>query len=325
MKVLVTGGAGYIGSVTVEALVAGGADVVVLDDLSQGRRAAVHPSAAFERGSLADRAFVDAVLDRHRPEAVMHFAARSLVGQSVQEPWLYLRDNVVCGMNLLESMGERGVRRFILSSTANLFGEPERVPIDEDERIAPGSPYGESKYILERLLHQLARVKGLRYAALRYFNAAGATAVRGEDHRPETHLIPIVLEVAMGKRAEVSIFGDDYPTPDGTCVRDYIHVADLAQAHLLALGALDRGSAVYNLGNGAGYSVKQVIETARAVTGCAIPAVTAPRRAGDPPVLVAGSDRIRAELGWAPRYPDLESIVRSAWDWRQAHPDGYPR
>ena len=323
MNILVTGGAGYIGSVVVEQLVADGESVVVLDNLSQGHRAAVHPRADFVEADLTDRAAVNAALAEHRPEAVMHFASHTLVGESMQRPFLYLGRNVVGGLNLLESMIDHGVRRFILSSTANLFDAPERVPITEEERIVPGSPYGESKHILERMLYWLDRVHGLRYAALRYFNAAGASAERGEDHDPELHLIPIVLQVALGQRADVMIFGDDYPTPDGTCVRDYIHIVDLAQAHVLALRALDGGSRVYNLGNGQGFSVREVIETARRITGHAIPAKTGPRRPGDPAVLVAGSEKIRRELGWQPRYPKLEQIIETAWEWHRRHPGGY--
>jgi len=323
MKILVSGGAGYIGSVVTEQLVAAGESVVVFDNLSQGHREAVHPDAAFVRGDLADRAAVDAAFAAHKPDAVMHFAAKSLVGESMQQPFLYLRDNVVNGLNLMESAVAHGVRRFILSSTANLFDDPERIPIAEVERIVPGSPYGESKHILERYLHWLDRIYGFRYAALRYFNAAGASEVRGEDHHPETHLIPLVLQVALGQRDKIKIFGDDYPTRDGTCVRDYIHVLDLAQAHILALRALDGGSFCYNLGNGAGYSVKEVIEAARAVTGHPIPAEVTERRPGDPATLIAGSDKIRDELGWRPRYPDLRDIVESAWLWHRAHPEGY--
>lgn len=323
MRVLVTGGAGYIGSVTVEQLIADGQEVVVFDNLSQGHRAAVHPDAAFVLGDLADRDAIDETMRRFTPDAIMHFASRTLVGESMQEPFLYLGDNVRNGLNLLESAVAHGVLRFILSSTANLFGVPERIPIDEDESIAPGSPYGESKRILERMLFWLDQTKGMRYAALRYFNAAGATAVRGEDHDPETHLIPLVLQVALGQRLGIKIFGDDYPTPDGTCVRDYIHVEDLARAHILALGALNQGSRTYNLGNGQGFSVKEVIQAAREITGHPIPAEIGPRRPGDPAVLIAGSDRIRRDLGWTPRYSHLDDIVRSAWAWHVAHPAGY--
>lgn len=323
MKILVTGGAGYIGSVVVEQLVAKGELVVVFDNLSQGHRAAVHPEAVFVEGDLANRAAIDAALTLHRPDAVMHFASNTLVGESMQKPFLYLGDNVTTGLNLFASMVEHGVKRIILSSTANLFEKPERMPIDESEHIIPGSPYGESKFILERILHWLARIYGLRFACLRYFNAAGATALRGEAHNPEFHLIPIVLQVAMGKREKALIFGADYPTRDGTCVRDYIHVVDLAQAHILALGALDGGNRFYNLGNGEGFTVKEVIDAAREITGKEIRAEIGPRREGDPAVLVAASDKIRKELGWAPQFPHVRAIIESAWRWHQAHPDGY--
>jgi UDP-glucose 4-epimerase len=323
MKILVTGGAGYIGSITVEQLIAAGEEVVVFDNLYQGHAAAVHPDAVFIEGDLADRAAIDAVMDAHKPDAIMHFASHTLVGESWEDPWRYLGENVTNGINLLQSAIDHGVMKFILSSTANLFDDPERMPIDENERIVPGSPYGESKYILERLLYWLDRTKGLKYAALRYFNAAGASTVRGEDHSPEYHLIPIVLEVALGQREQVHIFGDDYETRDGTCVRDYIHVIDLAQAHILALRALDQGSRTYNLGNGEGFTVKEVIETAREITGHPIPAEVGPRRPGDPAVLIASSDKIRRELGWTPQYPELRAIIETAWAWHQRHPGGY--
>jgi UDP-glucose 4-epimerase len=255
----------------------------------------------------------------------MHFASYTLVGESMEHPFMYLGDNVTNGLNLLREAVDHGVRRFILSSTANLFDDPEEIPIDESERIIPGSPYGESKHVLERFLYWLDRIYDLRYAALRYFNAAGASpsGERGEDHDPETHLIPITLQVALGQRDEMTIFGDDYPTRDGTCVRDYIHVTDLAKAHILALQSLDQGSRTYNLGNGRGFTVKEVIETCRNVTGHPIPAEVGDRRPGDPPVLIASSERIRAELGWEPRYPDLETIVAHAWEWHCTHPHGY--
>jgi len=323
MKILVTGGAGYIGSIVVEQLVLANQSVIVFDSLFQGHRAAVHPQAVFVQGDLADPAAVAAAFRQHQPEAVMHFASHTLVGESMQAPFRYLGDNVTNALNLLRAAVDHGVRRFILSSTANLFDAPERIPIAETEPIVPGSPYGESKHIIERFLYWLDRIHGLRYTALRYFNAAGATEERGEDHHPENHLIPIVLQVALGQREHVTIFGDDYETPDGTCVRDYIHVADLAQAHILALEALDRGSRVYNLGNGQGFSVKQVIETARQITGHPIPSRVGPRRPGDPAVLVAGSQRIRDELGWGPQFPDLRDIVATAWHWHRRYPHGY--
>ncbi len=323
MRILVTGGAGYIGSVVVEALVARGEDVTVLDNLSQGHRGAVHPAARLVQGDLANPEAARDVLSGGSFDAIMHFASNTLVGESMREPFKYLGDNVSNGLNLLRAAVDNGVGRFILSSTANLFDRPRRMPIDEAEDIVPGSPYGESKFIMERLLYWLDRVHGLRYASLRYFNAAGATAERGEEHAPETHLIPLVLQVALGQRQQVEIYGQDYPTPDGTCVRDYIHVLDLAEAHILALQALDQGSRTYNLGNGQGYSVREVIDTARQVTGHPIPAVVGPRRPGDPPVLVASSERIRRELGWQPRYPALRDIVQTAWDWHRTHPAGY--
>jgi len=323
MRVLVTGGAGYIGSVVVEHLLEAGDEVVVVDDLSQGHRQAVHPGATFVQGHVGNRALLDDLFRTCSIAGVMHFASNTLVAESMEKPFPYLHDNLVNGLTLLQAMVEHGVSRFILSSSANLFGRPQRIPIAEDEAVVPGSPYGESKNILERILGWLGRIYGLRYAALRYFNAAGATAERGEDHHPETHLIPLLLQVALGKREQAVIFGDDYPTRDGTCVRDYIHVSDLAAAHILALRALDRGSRAYNLGNGRGFTVKEVIEVARQVTGHPIPALVGPRRPGDPTELVASSERIQRELGWRPRFPGLRDIVSSAWEWHRQHPDGY--
>jgi UDP-glucose 4-epimerase len=323
MKILVTGGAGYIGSVVVEELLRQGDQVTVFDNLHQGHRAAVHPRADFVLGDLADVEALSGLFARQSFDAVMHFASYTLVGESVQQPLKYVGDNVTNGLHLLRTMLDHDVRRFILSSTANLFDQPQQMPITEEEQIVPGSPYGESKFILERILHWMDRLHGLRYAALRYFNAAGATAERGEDHDPETHLIPLVLQVALGQRDQIAVFGSDYPTRDGTCVRDYIHIFDLAQAHILALRALDDGSRTYNLGNGQGYTVREVIETARQITGHPIPSVDTPRRPGDPPELVAGSEKIRQELGWQPHYPDLRDIVQSAWNWHRAHPNGY--
>ena len=325
MKVLVTGGAGYIGSVTVEQLIKAGHQVAVFDNLSQGHRGAIHVDAEFIAGDLANRDGIDNAITRFRPDAVMHFAAKSLVGESMQFPFLYLGDNVRNGLNLLESVVEHGIQKFILSSTANLFDEPETIPIDEQERIVPGSPYGESKYILERMLQWLDRTGKLRFAALRYFNAAGATQSRGEDHDPETHLIPLVLQVALGQREDIKVFGDDYETPDGTCVRDYIHVADLAQAHRLALHAIDYTSQVYNLGNGLGFSVQQVLNAAREITGHSIPSEVVGRRPGDVATLVAASDKVRSDLGWIPEHPEISQIIESAWRWHSDHPHGYKK
>lgn len=325
MKVLVTGGAGYIGSVTVEQLIETGNQVAVFDNLSQGHRAAVHEDAEFIVGDLANRDDVDSAIYAFRPDAVMHFAAKSLVGESMQSPFLYLGDNVRNGLNLLESVIEYGIQKFILSSTANLFDKPETIPIDEKERIVPGSPYGESKHILERMLHWLDRTSKLRFASLRYFNAAGATKSRGEDHNPETHLIPLVLQVALGQRKKIKVFGNDYDTPDGTCIRDYIHVADLAQAHRLALHAVDHTSHVYNLGNGLGFSVQQVLDAAREITGHPIPSEVVGRRPGDVATLVAASDKVRADLGWKPEYPEILEIIESAWKWHSDHPHGYEK
>ena len=323
MKVLVTGGAGYIGSVTSEVLLSRGYEVVVFDNFSQGHRAAVPVAADWIEGDLSSPHDIHHAIDSHRPGAVMHFAARSLVGESINEPFTYLRDNVVNGLNLIEACVAGGVERFILSSTANLFGTSSAALIDEQEPIVPGSPYGESKWALERALDWVSQTKGLHFASLRYFNAAGASEERGEHHKLETHLIPLVLQVAAGHRDYITIFGDDYDTPDGTCVRDYIHVLDLAEAHVLAMQGLAQDNRTYNLGSGQGYSVRQVIESAREVTGTSIPAQIGSRRAGDPARLVASSDRIRKELGWKPRFSGLEQIIDSAWRWHQRHPDGY--
>ena len=323
MKVLVTGGAGYIGSVTSEVLLSRGYEVAVFDNLSQGHRAAVPVAADWIEGDLSSPHDIHHAIDSHRPGAVMHFAARSLVGESINQPFTYLRDNVVNGLNLIEACVAGGVERFILSSTANLFGTSSAALIDEQQPIVPGSPYGESKWALERALDWVSQTKGLHFASLRYFNAAGASEERGEHHKLETHLIPIVLQVAAGHRDSITIFGDDYDTPDGTCVRDYIHVLDLAEAHVLAMQGLAQDNCTYNLGSGQGYSVRQVIESARAVTGASIPAQIGSRRAGDPARLVASSDLIRKELGWKPRFSGLEQIIDSAWRWHQRYPDGY--
>ncbi|MSP12766.1 MAG: UDP-glucose 4-epimerase GalE [Chloroflexi bacterium] len=324
MKVLVAGGAGYIGSIVVYELIHAGHQVVVYDNLSRGHRRAVHPAAVFVHGDIQDRPRLDQTMAHHQPEAVMHFAALIEVGESMQQPLAYLQNNTANTFTLLQSAIDHNVRKLVFSSTAAVYGVPHNIPILEDDPLQPVNVYGDSKLIIERTLAWCDTIYGLKYAALRYFNAAGALAEVGEDHHPETHLIPIVLQVALGRRPSVNIYGTDYPTPDGTAVRDYIHVVDLAQAHLLALAALDQGrSQIYNIGNGLGFSVHQVIEVARRVTGHPIPAQETPRRAGDPPQLVASSARIRQELGWQPRYPGLESIIASAWEWRRRHPYGY--
>ncbi|WP_119459258.1 UDP-glucose 4-epimerase GalE [Rhodospirillaceae bacterium SYSU D60014] len=326
-SLLVTGGAGYVGSHVVLELVARGYEVVVFDNLQQGHRDAVVREAMLIEGDLADRDGLDRLFDQHRFDAVLHFAANSLVGESMRQPFLYLGDNVVNALNLIRATVEHKVGKFVLSSTANLFGTPERIPIDEEAAIDPGSPYGESKFIIERMLHWADQIHGLRSACLRYFNAAGAdpNGRTGEDHAPETHLIPIVLQAALGQRPHVEIFGDDYPTPDGTCIRDYIHVLDLADAHIRALDLLETRSCRYNLGNGRGYSVREVVETARRVTGAEIPVRVGPRRAGDPAVLVAAADRIRTELGWKPKFAELRKIVETAWQWHSNNPTGFVR
>lgn len=323
MSMLVTGGAGYIGSVATEELIKAGYDVVVYDNLTQGHRQAVHPQAVFVEADLADRGALNIVFAEHDIEAVMHFAAHSVVSFSMRDPLRFIRENVSHAINLLEAMAAYEVKRFILSSTANVYGDPERIPIREEDRLAPGSPYGESKLMIERILHWCEVRYGLRYASLRYFNAAGASEAYGEHHHPETHLIPLLLKVALGQREHLDIYGSDYPTRDGTCVRDYIHLIDLAQAHILALEALDEGSRIYNLGNGEGFTVQEVVATAREVTGHPIPVRIAPRRSGDPATLVASSEKIRRELGWEARSPDLREIIESAWRWQQAHPEGY--
>jgi len=323
-RILVTGGAGYIGSVVVAQLVELGYEPIVVDDLSHGHRAALPASARLIVGDIADRALLDRIFTELQPQAVMHFAAFIEAGESMQRPEKYFRNNTANTLTLLEALLAHGVRRFVFSSTAALYGAPEKTPIEENSPLQPTNAYGESKLLVEQMLDWLHRVHGLRYACLRYFNAAGAAGEQGEDHQPESHLIPIALQVALGALKDVAIFGTDYPTPDGTCVRDYVHVSDLAAAHLLVLEALkEKSQLIYNLGNGQGFSVREVIDTVRKVTGHAIPAPESPRRPGDPVVLVASSEKIKRELGWKPEYTDLESIVRSAWNWRRAHPNGY--
>lgn len=326
MKVLVTGGAGYIGSHMVDMLIQGGYEVVIFDSLVTGHRSAVHPKATFVQSDLLDQAAVKQLFAAHKFDGIFHFASYIVVPESMVKPFKYLRDNYLAAANLLEAAAEHGVKRFILSSTAALFDEPETIPIKETERVIPGSPYGESKAMIERLLYWMDKIYGLRYCCLRYFNAAGAhpNGHIGEDHQPESHLIPIVLQVALGQRDHVTIYGDDYPTPDGTCIRDYIHIYDLASAHILAFEALaEGGSRYYNLGNGRGYSVKEVVDTARAVTGHPIPVQMGDRRPGDLAVLVADSTTIQEELGWEPRFPELRQIIETAWAWHVSHPQGY--
>jgi len=324
MNVLVTGGAGYIGSTVAAQLLEAGHRVTVYDNLSRGRRRAVPAGAELVVGEVADRAALEELFRSRAPDAVMHFAASIEAGESMQVPERYFRNNTATTLTLLETMLACGPKRLVFSSTAALYGNPERTPIEETDSLRPTNAYGESKLLVERMLDWLNRIHGLRYASLRYFNAAGADGERGEDHRPESHLIPLTLRVALGQRDHISIFGTDYPTPDGTCVRDYIHVSDLAAAHLLALGALEqRDRLIYNLGNGRGFSVREVIQVAREVTGHPIPAVETPRREGDSAVLVASSERIQRELGWKPQYAELRSIVSSAWEWHRRHPNGY--
>lgn len=326
MRVLVTGGAGYIGSHVVQMLVESDYDVVVYDNLSSGHRQAVHPDAKLIVGDLHDIPALQHAFSAGAFDGILHFASRILVGESMLQPFRYLRDNVDTVINLLEAASKHQVKRFILSSTANLFDQPDRIPIDEDEALIPGSIYGETKFIAERLLAWMDRLYGIKYCCLRYFNACGAhpDGHIGEAHDPESHLIPLVLQVALGQRDAIQIYGTDYDTPDGACIRDYVHVQDLARAHILALEALEHGcSRVYNLGSGSGYSVREVIEAARRVTRHPIPAIEAPRRAGDLPILVADSAKIRGELGWESRFNSLERIIQTAWNWHRHHPQGY--
>lgn len=320
-KVFVTGGAGYIGSICVEQLLDRGVQVAVFDNLSEGHKKAIDSRAEFFQGDLQDRTVLRHAMGEFQPEAVMHFAANALVGESMQNPSKYFRNNVANGINLLDMTIEAGVRKFVFSSTCATFGIPETVPLDESLPQKPINPYGESKLMFEQILKWYGEIHGLVFVALRYFNAAGATEKFGEDHRIETHLIPNILKVALGQKESVDIYGTDYPTPDGTCIRDYIHILDLAQAHILALAA--KKSAFYNLGTGGGTSVKEVIETCRQITGAAIPAIEKPRRAGDPPRLVAASEKVKTELGWQPKFENIRPIAESAWAWHLKHPLGY--
>lgn len=326
LGVLVTGGAGFIGSVIVEGLLAEGARVVVVDNLVQGHRDAVTPGATLIERDLGDRAALKAALSENRIDAVIHMAAETIVSRSMTDPGLFFRQNLANGIALLDAMAEAGVQRLVFSSTAAVYGASGDRPIVEDDPKAPINAYGESKLGFERLLPWYRQAHGLSAVCLRYFNAAGASQERGEDHRPETHLIPLVLQVALGQRPEIAVFGDDYPTPDGTCVRDYVHVLDMASAHIEAVKQAERrAGAAYNLGIGRGFSVREIVEAARQVTGHPIPAVVKPRRAGDPPVLLADASRARRELGWEPRWTDPVAIVRSAWEWHRSHPEGYAR
>ena len=327
MAIRVLGGAGYIGSHTVYELIDAGRDVVVADNLLTGFRAAVHPKARFYQLDIRDRSALDELFTKEKIEGVIHFAASSQVGESMSDPLKYYDNNLHGTMVLLQAMVAHGVDKIVFSSTAATYGEPERVPILETDRTDPTNCYGETKLAMEHMMRWVSRAHGLKYVALRYFNACGAhpSGAIGEAHNPETHLIPLILQVPNGQREKISIFGDDYPTKDGTCIRDYIHVSDLAQAHILALDHLLQGgeSDVFNLGNGVGFTVKEVIDVARAVTGHPIPAETCPRRAGDPAQLIASSKKAVEQLGWKPKYNDLNTIIASAWKWHSAHPRGY--
>lgn len=327
MAILVLGGAGYIGSHTVYQLIENGADVVVADNLETGHREAVHPKARFYKGDIRERAFLDCLFQAEKIDGVIHFAANSLVGESMTAPLKYY-DNNLCGTKvLLEAMVDYGIDKIVFSSTAATYGEPENIPILETDRTCPTNTYGETKLSMEKMFHWVSEAHNLRYVSLRYFNACGAheSGEIGEAHAPETHLIPLILQVPLGQREQVSIYGDDYDTKDGTCVRDYIHVTDLAQAHVLALEYLNKGnkSEIFNLGNGVGFTVKEVIDVARKAVGKDIRTEIAPRRAGDPAQLVASSEKARRTLGWNPQNDDLETIIASAWKWHSTHPNGY--
>ncbi len=318
MNIVVTGGAGYIGGTVATLLLNAGHQVTVIDNLCHSRRAAVPAGARFVKADLADRPRIEAVLREAKPEGVLHFAALIEAGESMQKPEIYFRNNTASTLALLEAMHATGTGNLVFSSTAAVYGEPEAVPIPEDAKLAPTNAYGESKLLVEQILSWFHRVHGFRYASLRYFNVAGALPGRGEAHEPESHIIPLILDVALGRREKILIYGDDYPTPDGTCIRDYIHVADLADAHLLALDALtSRDRLILNLGNGSGFSVKEVIEAARRVTGHPIPAEIRPRRAGDPARLVASSGKAKEILGWQPKHAGINDILASAWNWHQ--------
>ncbi|MEW6535337.1 MAG: UDP-glucose 4-epimerase GalE [Candidatus Auribacterota bacterium] len=323
MNVLVTGGAGYIGSVTSEQLIESGHKVIVIDNLIKGHKEAVHPDAVFYDGDINNEPLVGDILRKHQIDAVMHFAADALVGESMQDPDKYFSNNVVNGFKLVQTAAKNKVKKFIFSSTCATYGEPEQIPIPETHLQKPCNPYGESKLILEKIIRWYAEIFGFEYVFLRYFNACGASDRYGEDHDPETHIIPIVLQAAIGQREQVMVMGDDYPTPDGTCIRDYIHVLDLAAAHILALE--HKGSGFFNLGNMTGFSVMEVIKIAEKITGRKIKFTMAPRRPGDPAQLVGSSEKIRKELGWNPRFTSLEQMIESAWKWKLKHPEGYKK
>ena len=329
MSVLVLGGAGYIGSHTVYELIERGEDVIVADNLQTGHIEAVHKQARFYKGDIRDKNFLDEIFKKEKIDAVIHFAANSLVGESMTDPLKYYDNNLYGTMVLLKSMVENGIDKIVFSSTAAVYGEPENIPILETDRTEPTNTYGETKLSMEKMFKWVSRAHNLRYVSLRYFNACGAhvSGKIGEAHNPESHLIPLILQVPNGQRKEVSIFGDDYPTKDGTCIRDYIHVTDLAQAHILAVDYLRKGNSsdIFNLGNGVGFTVKEVIETARKVTEHPLPAVISPRRAGDPAQLIASSEKAKAVLGWKPQHADIEEIIATAWKWHKNHPDGFSK
>ena len=327
MAILVCGGAGYIGSHAVHALVEKGEQVVIVDNLQTGHRGALNPAAKFYEGDIRDAAVLDKIFTENKIEAVIHFAANSLVGESMEKPLLYFNNNVYGMQVLLEGMVRHGVDKIVFSSTAATYGEPKRVPIHEDDETCPTNTYGETKLTMEKMMKWVSRANGVRYVSLRYFNAAGALpdGSIGEDHKTETHLIPLILQVPTGRRDHITVFGDDYPTPDGTCLRDYIHVVDLADAHVLALEYLRKGGAsdIFNLGNGQGFSVKEMIAAAEKATGRSIKVEIGARRAGDPAQLIASSEKARAVLGWKPQFTDVEQVIGTAWKWHESHPHGY--
>ena len=327
MAILVCGGAGYIGSHAVHALVEKGEQVVIVDNLQTGHRGALNPAATFYEGDIRDAAVLDKIFTENEIEAVIHFAANSLVGESVEKPLLYFNNNVYGMQVLLEAMVRHGIDKIVFSSTAAVYGEPKRVPIHEDDETHPTNPYGETKLTMEKMMKWVSRANGVRYVSLRYFNAAGALpdGSIGEDHATETHLIPLILQVPLGKRDHITVFGEDYPTPDGTCLRDYIHVVDLADAHVRALDYLRQGgeSNIFNLGNGQGFSVKEMIAAAQKATGRSIKVEIGARRAGDPAQLIASSEKARTVLGWKPQFTDVEQVIGTAWKWHESHPHGY--